>query len=128
MSKVITGIILLAALSACALFESYPPQEELGYKLINSVKTNNFSAFKALFSQDLIKSKFKENSDEAMQKVFNTYKDKFNERYKEFDEGNFHFNYQGSEIEGELYIFFNEKRNAKKPIIFENGSWVFNEL
>ena len=128
MSKVITGIILLVALSACALFESYTPQEELGYKLINTVKTNNFSGFKKLFSKDLIQKKFKDNSNEAMEKVFNTYKEKFNERYKAFEAGNFHFNYQGSEREGELYIFFNEKRNAKKPIIFENGNWVFNEL
>ena len=128
MNKVITGIILLATLSACALFESYTPQEKLGYKLVETVKNNNFSGFKALFSPNLLQRKFKDNSNEAMQKVFNTYKEKFNERYKDFDEGNFHFNYQGSEREGYIYIFFNEKRNAKKPIILENGNWVFNEL
>jgi len=110
------------------LFKSVPPQQLLGYKLVKTIKENDFSSFKALFSPSVIQEKFGDDSSEKMEKVFNTYKNKFKEKYKYFEEDNFYFNYQGSETQGNLYIFYNGKRNAKKTIIFENDNWLFNEL
>jgi coproporphyrinogen III oxidase len=133
-NRIITGLAIMisVALSAgCIIFgEEYTPQQELGYKLIDAVKYNDLSSFKNLFSERVL-NKFAEknqNSDEALRKVLDKYREKFHKRYKEFQNNNFYFNYQGSETEGDLYIFFNDKRSAKKTVVFENNKWVFDEL
>jgi len=116
--------------SGCFLFEEKTPQQLLGYKLVEAVKNNDKDEFKVLFSQDIIEklSQKDQDLDEAVQAILDKYIKKFNEHYKEFQKNNFYFNYQGSPTEGELYIFFNDKRSAKKNIILENNVWVFNEL
>jgi coproporphyrinogen III oxidase len=94
------------------------------------VKNNNISEFQSLFANNVIE-KFKERNEDfdvSLQKVLDKYREKFFKRYKEFQDSNFYFNYQGTETEGDLYIFFNEQRSAKKPIILENEEWVFNKL
>jgi len=133
MKNKIIGIVLMSAIlsAGCILFgEHYTPQQLLGYKLIDVVKNNNISEFQNLFANNVIE-KFKERNEDfdvSLQKVLDKYREKFFKRYKEFQDSNFYFNYQGTETEGDLYIFFNEQRSAKKPIILENEEWVFNKL
>ena len=132
-NKIIGLTLLLSVVisGGCIIFgEEYTAQQILGYELIDAVKNNDLSNFKGLFSEEVI-NKFSDknqNFDTAMQKVLDKYREKFYKRYKEFQNNNFYFNYQGSETKGDLYIFFNDKRSAKKPVILENGKWVFNKL